>query len=194
MLGYPSGILDLNGHQLVLAIDDKVNFGSGGNGVTNHLAMELLRSTAGLDMVHVPYKGGPPALTALIAGDVQVMFETGPGALPHVKSGKLKAIAVGSARRSGAAPEVPTVAESGLPGFEAIAWICMAAPAGTPQPIVNKLNQEVNEYMASAEFRGRLAELWMQAIGGPPERVSAMIASESEKWKRIIDSTGVKLD
>ncbi|MEQ1516605.1 MAG: tripartite tricarboxylate transporter substrate binding protein, partial [Usitatibacteraceae bacterium] len=118
----------------------KIAYASSGSGITNHLAMELFKSVAGIDMLHVPYKGGPPAVTDLIGGQVQVMFETGPGALPHVKSGKLKAIAVSSLKRSAAMPSLPTVAESGYPGFESIAWIAISAPAGTTKDIIAKLN------------------------------------------------------
>jgi tripartite-type tricarboxylate transporter receptor subunit TctC len=172
----------------------KVNFASGGNGVTNHLAMELFRSTAGLDMVHVPYKGGPPALTALIAGEVQVMFETGPGALPHVKTGKLKAIAVGSAKRSSAAPEVPTVAESGLPGFESIAWICMAAPAGTPEPIINKLHGDIVKVLAMPDIKERFSALGADPVGNTPEEFSAYLKAEIGKWSAVVKNSGAKVD
>lgn len=172
----------------------KVNFGSGGNGVTNHLAMELLRSTAGLDMVHVPYKGGPPALTGLIGGEVQVMFETGPGALPFVKNGKLKAIAVGSAKRSSAAPEVPTVAESGLPGFEGVAWICMVAPAGTPQPIINKLHADVVKVLAMPDIRERFSALGAEPVGNTPEEFSAYLKAEIAKWGKVVKDSGAKVD
>ena len=172
----------------------KVNFGSGGNGVTNHLAMELLRSTAGIDMVHVPYKGGPPALTGLIAGETQVMFETGPGALPHVKTGKLKAIAVGASTRSSAAPEVPTVAESGLPGFEAVAWICMAAPAGTPQPIVNKLRGDIVKVLAMPDVKEKFIALGADPVGNTPEEFSAYLKTEIAKWGKVVKDSGAKVD
>jgi tripartite-type tricarboxylate transporter receptor subunit TctC len=178
----------------VKANPGKVNFGSGGPGVTNHLAMELLRSTAGIDMVHVPYKGGPPALTGLIAGETQVMFETGPGALPHVKTGKLKVIAVGGSKRSAAAPEVPTVAESGLPGFESVAWICMAAPAGTPQPIVNKLRGDIVKVLAMPDVKERFLALGADPVGNTPEEFSAYLKTEIAKWGKVVKESGAKVD
>jgi tripartite-type tricarboxylate transporter receptor subunit TctC len=156
--------------------------------------MELLKSTAGLDMVHVPYKGGPPALTGLIAGETQVMFETGPGALPHVRTGKLKAIAVGGSTRSSGAPEVPTVAESGLPGFEAVAWICMAAPAGTPQAIVNKLRGDIVKVLAMPDVKERFIALGADPVGNTPEEFSAYLKAEIAKWGKVVRESGAKVD
>ncbi len=172
----------------------KINYASGGSGVTNHLAMELFKSTAGLFMVHIPYKGGPPALTDLIAGQVSVMFETGPGALPHVKTGRLKALAVGSVTRSSAMPNLPTVAESGYPGFDAVAWIGLVAPAGTPQAIVNKLNAEVVKALKMPDIRERFLALGTHPVGNSPEEFGSYMKSEIAKWGKVVKSSGAKVD
>jgi tripartite-type tricarboxylate transporter receptor subunit TctC len=176
------------------AAPGKISYASGGNGVTNHLAMELFKSTAEIDMVHVPYKGGPPALTDLIAGQVAVMFETGPGALPHVRSGKLKGIAVGGLRRSSAAAELPTVAESGFPGFEAVAWIAMVAPAGVPPQIIARLNAEIVKMLNLPETRERFIALGAEPVGNKPEEFAAYLKSEIAKWGKVIRESGAKVD
>jgi tripartite-type tricarboxylate transporter receptor subunit TctC len=172
----------------------KINYASGGSGVTNHLAMEMFKSVAGVDLMHVPYKGGPPALSALIAGDVSVMFETGPGALPHVKAGRLKAIAVGSLKRSAGAPEVPTVDESALPGFEAIAWIAISAPAGTPQPVIAKLNAEIVKIVNLPDVKERLLVLGAEPVGNSPAEFSAYLRAEIAKWGKVIKESGARVD
>jgi len=127
----------------------KVNFGSAGNGASNHLSAELFKSVTGVEIVHVPYKGSPPAVTDLLSGQIGMMFETGPLIMPHVKSGRLRVLAVGSAQRSLAAPDLVTVAESGYPGFETVGWAGLLAPAGTPKEIVAKLNAEVVRILTS---------------------------------------------
>jgi tripartite-type tricarboxylate transporter receptor subunit TctC len=172
----------------------KINYASGGSGVTNHLAMEMFKSLAGVDMVHVPFKGGPPALTALIAGDVSVMFETGPGALPHVKAGRLKAIAVGSLQRSVAMPDLPTVAESALPGFEAIAWIAISAPTGTPRPIIQKLNSEIVKILQQPDVKERFLALGAEPVGNTPEEFAAYLKAEIAKWGKVIRESGATVD
>ena len=172
----------------------KVNYASGGSGVTNHLAMELFKSVAGLDMVHVPYKGGPPALTDLIAGQVNVMFETGPGALPHVKSGKLKAIAVGGSKRSAAMPNLPTVAESGFPGFEAVAWIGISAPIGTPKEIITKLNSEIVKIVHLPDVKERFLGLGAESVGNTPEEFAIYLKAEIIKWGKVVKDSGAKVD
>ncbi len=172
----------------------KISYASGGNGVTNHLAMELFKSTAGINMVHVPYKGGPPALTDLIAGQVAVMFETGPGALPHVRSGKLKGIAVGSLKRSSAAPDLPTVAESGVPGFDAVAWIAMVAPAGTPPPVIATLNAEIVKMLNLPDTKERFVALGAEPVGSKPEEFGAYMKAEIVKWGNVIRDSGARID
>ena len=172
----------------------RISYASGGNGVTNHLAMELFKSTAEINLVHVPYKGGPPALTDLIAGQVAVMFETGPGALPHVRSGKLKGIAVGSLRRSSAAPELPAVAEAGFPGFEAVAWIALVAPAGTPPPIIARLHAEIVKMLNLPETKERFIALGAEPVGNKPEEFAIYLKSEIAKWGKVVRDSGAKVD
>ncbi len=172
----------------------KIDYASGGSGLTNHLIMEMFKSATDLRLVHIPYKGGPPALTDLIAGQVQLMFETTVGALPHVRSGKLRALAVSTAKRSAAAPELPTVAESGVPGFDATAWIAMFAPAGTPREIVTRLNAEINKGLATQEMRDKLIGLGADPVGGTPEEFGATLKSELAKWAKVVKESGAKID
>lgn len=170
----------------------KINYASGGSGVTNHLAMEMLKSELNLDLTHVPYKGGPPAVSDLIAGHVTVMFETGPAVVPHVNAGKLRALAVGSASRSPALPLLPTIAEQGLPGFDAVAWIGLVGPAGIPAPIVQKLNAEVGAVFSMPEVRERLVALGAEAAPNSVEEFRAYIRSEMTKWGKAVRDSGAK--
>ncbi len=172
----------------------KVNYGSGGSGVTNHLAMSMFKNAAGIDIVHIPFKGGPPAVTALIAGDTQVMFETGPAVVPHVKAGKLKALAVGSLKRSAALPDLPTVAEQGLADFEGIAWIGISAPAGTPAPVINRLNAEIVKAINAADFRERLLVLGAEPVGNSPAEFTTYLKAEIAKWGRAVKESGATVD
>ena len=172
----------------------QINYASGGSGVTNHLVMEMFKSAAGVDLVHVPYKGGPPALTDLIAGQVSVMFETGPGALPHVRSGKLKALATGGIRRSVAMPELATVAEQGIAGFDGVAWIGFVAPAGTPRPIVDRLHAETVKILALPDVRERFVSQGAEPVGNSPDEFGAYIKAEIAKWGKVIRESGAKVD
>ncbi len=172
----------------------KVNFGSAGNGASNHLSTELFMSVTGVSMVHVPYKGSPPAVTDLLGGQIGLMFETGPLVLPHVKNGRLKAIAVGSAQRSSAAPELVTVAESGYPGFETVGWAGLLAPTGTPKEIVTRLNVEVVRILGQAELKERFVSLGAELLSSSPEEFGAYIRSETAKWGKVIKDSGVKAD
>ena len=172
----------------------EINYASGGSGVTNHLVMEMFKSAAGVNLVHVPYKGGPPALTDLIAGQVSVMFETGPGALPHVRSGKLKALATGGARRSMAMPKLATVAEQGIAGFDGVAWIGFVAPAGTPRAIVDRLNEETVKILALPDVRERFVSQGAEPVGNSPGEFAAYIKAEIAKWGKVIRESGAKVD
>jgi tripartite-type tricarboxylate transporter receptor subunit TctC len=172
----------------------KLNYASGGSGVTNHLVMEMFKFAAGLDMVHVPYKGGPPAITDLIAGQVSLMFETGPGILPHVRSGKLRALGVGSVRRSAAVPELPTIAEQGFPGFDGVAWIGFVAPAGVARAIVDKLSAETAAIIALPDVRERLLALGAEPAASAPDEFGAYIRSEIAKWGKVIRESGAKVE
>jgi tripartite-type tricarboxylate transporter receptor subunit TctC len=170
----------------------KVNFGSAGNGASNHLSAEFFKTAAGVNMVHVPYKGSPPAVTDLLGGQISVMFETGPLTMPHVKSGKLKALAVGSAQRSTALPDLVTIAESGFPGFETVGWAGLLAPAGTPREIVTRLNAEVVRILASPELKERFVAMGAELVSSTPEAFDAYIKAEIAKWGKVIQGVGIK--
>jgi tripartite-type tricarboxylate transporter receptor subunit TctC len=172
----------------------QINFASSGSGTSIHLSGELFKTMAGVDMTHVPYKGSSPALTDLIGGQVQIMFDNLPSALPQIKGGKLRAVAVTSLKRAPALPDVPTINESGVPGFEASSWFGMLAPAGTPAPIVARINAEVNKWLQSADAREKLLSQGAEAAGGPPERFAAHIRAESEKWAKVVKASGAKVD
>ena len=172
----------------------KTNYGSGGSGLTNHLTMELLKSAAGLQITHVPYKGAAAAITGLIGGEINMMFESGPAVIPHVKSGKLKVIAVGTKARSVVLPEVPTVAESGVPGFAAVAWAAFLAPAGTPRPIIQKMNSELNAVLSKPGIKERLIALGAEPVETTPEQTSAFFKNEIEIWGGAVKSSGARAD
>jgi tripartite-type tricarboxylate transporter receptor subunit TctC len=170
----------------------KVNFGTAGNGASNHLSAEYFRSVAGVDMVHVPYKGSPPAVTDLLGGQISVMFETGPLTVPHVKTGKLRALAVASAQRSSALPELVTIAESGYPGFEAVGWAGLLAPAGTPREIVTRVNAEMVRSLAMPELKERFVAMGAELVSSTPEEFDAYIRSETAKWGKVIKDVGIQ--
>ncbi len=169
-------------------------YASAGNGSTTHLAAELFKNQAAIDMIHVPYKGGGPALVDLIAGQVNLYFGSMPAALPHVRSGKLRALAVTSARRSRAAPELPTVAESGFPGFEAATWIGVLAPAGTPPPIVTRLNREIVTILQQPDLEERLSAQGAEPVTNTPAQFAAYIRSEIRKWSQVVTDSGARVD
>jgi tripartite-type tricarboxylate transporter receptor subunit TctC len=171
-----------------------LNYGSLGSGSTSHLTMELFRATAGIQLTHVPYKGSPPAYTDLFSGNIQLMFDAVPAVLPHAKSGKLRALAVGSSVRSPFMPDVPTVAESGYPGFEAVGWIGLAAPAKTPEAVLNKINAEVVKILATQDMKERLAGLGVTPVGDTRAQFTAFVRSEIAKWGKLIKDAGVKAD
>ena len=172
----------------------KLNYASVGQGSPNHLGMELLKALAGIDMVHVPYKGTGPAITDLLAGQVQLMFNSMPSVLPLVRSGKLKGIAVGSAQRSPAAPDIPTVAEAGVPGFENVTWYGMFAPAKTPHDIVVKLNRQVVAILADPQMAQRLAAQGAEPRSSSPEELVKFMQVESARWKKVIKTSGIAVE
>jgi len=172
----------------------KLNFASSGSGTSIHLSGELFKTMAGVDMTHVPYKGSSPALTDLIGGQVQIMFDNLPSALPQIKGGRLRAIAVTSLKRAPVLPDIPTINESGLPGFEASSWFGVLAPAGTPAAVVARINTEVNKWLQSADAREKLLGQGAEAAGGSPERFANHIRAESEKWAKVVKASGAKVD
>jgi tripartite-type tricarboxylate transporter receptor subunit TctC len=171
-----------------------INFASSGSGTSIHLSGELFKTMAGVDMTHVPYKGSAPALTDLIGGQVQIMFDNLPSSLAQIKAGKLRAVAVTSLKRAPALPDVPTISESGLPGFEASSWFGVLAPAGTPAPIVARINAEVNKWLQSADAREKLLGQGAEAAGGSPEQFASYIRVETEKWAKVVKASGAKVD
>ncbi len=179
---------------LAKARPGEINFASSGHGTPAHLAGELFNSMAGVKLVHVPYKGAAPALADLLGGQVQLMFSTMPPALPHVKDGKLRALAVTSSKRSRAMPELPTVDEVALPGFEANTWHGVVVPAGTPAAIVARLNREIVAILHLPEVVERLSGQGAEALGSTPEEFAAYIRSESVKWAKVVRDSGAKAE
>ncbi len=172
----------------------QLTFGSPGNGTPQHLAGELFNTMAGVKMVHIPYKGAVPALTDLLGGRVSLIFSSMPPALPHVKAGKLRALAVTSARRSSAAPDVPTIAESGLPGYEVINWYGILVPAGTPKEIVARLNAEILRILNVPDVKERLAAQGAETFSSTPQEFAAYIRKETQKWAKVVKYSGARLD
>ena len=172
----------------------KLNFASSGNGTSIHLSGELFKVMAGVQIMHIPYKGSTPALQDLLAGQVQMMFDNLPPSLPQIKAGKLRALAVTSLTRAPALPDVPTLSEAGLPGFEASSWFGILAPAGTPAPIVAKLNAEIAKYLATPEAKEKLAKQGANAAGGTPDDFAKHIAAETAKWAKVVKDSGAKID
>jgi tripartite-type tricarboxylate transporter receptor subunit TctC len=169
-----------------------LNFASAGVGSSSHLAGELFRVLAGADIVHVPYKGAGPAMVDVLSGQVQLYFATMPAAMPHVKSGKLVPIAVTSARRSPALPELPTIAESGVAGYEASTWYGLLAPAHTPGPAVARLHEGILKILGEAELRERLTDQGFEPVGDSPQEFAAYIRSEIAKWGKVIRDAGIR--
>jgi len=171
----------------------KVNWATSGNDTSVHLSGELFKLMTGVQMANIPYKGSAPALTDLIAGTVQVIFDNMPPSLPHIRSGKLRALAVTTAMRSDALPDVPTVAET-VPGYEASAFYGMGVPKGTPPEIIDKLNNEINAALADPNVKARLADLGGMLIPGSPADFGKLVAAETEKWAKVIKDGGVSLE
>lgn len=179
---------------LARARPGQISYGSAGNGTTGHLAMELLKLSAKIDMVHIPYKGGAPFVNDLLGGQVSLGFENVLSSSPHVATGKLRAIATSGRQRSRALPEVPTVAESGLPGFEVVLWQGLLAPAGTPRPIIERLHEGVSAGMTKPDLRERFAQLNVEPVGGTPAQFATYLQSEFDKWGKVIRAAGIGLN
>ena len=172
----------------------KYDYASLGSGTAAHLGMEMLKTSAAIFMVHIPYRGSAPAVADLIGGQVQVMMDGLPSALPHVKAGRLRALAVTSQKRSAAAPDLPTIAESGYAGFYADAWSGLFAPKGTPKPVVDKLAAEVRRILALPDVRERFAGLGAEPVGSTPAEFAQHVQREIDKWAKVVKQSGAKAD
>lgn len=171
----------------------KVNMASSGNGTSVHLSGELFKAMTGVEMQHVPYKGAAPALTDMIAGRVQVIFDNLPSAIQHIKAGTLRALAVTTETRAPLLPDVPTVGDT-VKGYEASAWFGMGAPKNTPKPVIEKLNREINAILAEPEMKKKIAELGGVTLIGTPDDFGKIVASETEKWEKVVKFAGARVD
>ena len=172
----------------------KLNYGSGGNGTNTHLGGELFKREAGIDLVHVPYKGAGQVLQDLMGGQVQALVTSLPTALPHIKSGKLRALMVTSEKRSPLLPDVPSAKEVGLPKVVMDFWVGFSAPAGTPQPVIDKLNKAITDALNSADGRKRLAEQGLEPVPNSPTQATQLVAAEMQRWGAVVKAAGIKAD
>ena len=174
--------------------EGKMTFASSGSGTSIHVSGELFKTMTGIDMQHIPYKGRATAIPDLLGGRVTMMFDNMPSSLSLVREGKLRALGVTSARRSPAAPEIPTIAEQGLPGFEAVSWFALFAPANTPKPVVDKLQAEVRKIITSPEAGKRLADMGLEPVGSTPEELAAYQRDEIAKWAKVVKDSGARVE
>jgi tripartite-type tricarboxylate transporter receptor subunit TctC len=172
----------------------QLNYTSSGAGASTHLTGELLKQRAGIAMTHVNYKGSGPALTDVMAGFVEIMFENLPSALPFIRSGKLKVLAVTGRNRSAILPEVPTLAESGFPGFDMVSWQALLAPAGTPRPVIDRLNAEVGRVLRTPEMKEKMSGLGTDIVANSPEEFAQYLRVETAKWSQIVKVAGIRLE
>jgi tripartite-type tricarboxylate transporter receptor subunit TctC len=179
---------------LAKAEPGRLNYASAGNGAANHLAMELFKSMASVDITHVPYKGAPQAVTDLIGGYVNLMFNSIPPVLPHIKAGRLRLLGVASTRRSPQLPDVPTISESGVPGYEAVTWFGLLAPAKTPRPIIARLNDALVKVVRAPDTKSQLETQGYDPVGGSPEEFATHIRREFEKYGKVVKQSGAKVD
>lgn len=178
----------------VKARPGKVTYGSGGNGTSQHIAMEMLKKAADIDLLHVPYKGSPAMVTDLIGGQIDFGFEAAPSIVPHAKAGRVKLLGVTSAKRSAAQPDVPTLQEQGIAGFEAITWLAIMAPKGTPAPIVQRINLALNNALKSPEIVAQMAMTGGTPAGGTPAELRAFVVSEMARWGKAVKDSGAQVD
>lgn len=171
----------------------KLAHGSPGNGSTSHLSMELFKSLTGTRMIHVPYKGSAPVLADLLAGQIALTMDNIPVYLPHAKAGKIRALAVGSRKRTPAAPDLPTAEEAGVPGLVAVSWFGLVAPARVPKPIVDKLSKETARILKLPDVHKRISDLGAEPVGGTPQEYADFIQSEIKKWRKVIQDAGVRI-
>jgi len=174
--------------------EGKMTFASSGSGTSIHVSGELFKTMTGIDMVHIPYKGRATAIPDVLGGRVTMMFDNMPSSLQLVREGKLRALGVTSSQRSAAAPDIPTIAESGLPGFEAVSWFALFAPANTPKPIVDKLQAEVRKILKTPDVAKRLADAGLEPVGSTPEELAAYQKAEIAKWAKVVKESGAKAD
>ena len=174
--------------------EGKMTFASSGSGTSIHVSGELFKTMTGIDMVHIPYKGRATAIPDLLGGRVTMMFDNMPSSLALVREGKLRALGVTSSMRSPAAPDIPTIAESGLPGFDAVSWFALFAPANTPKPIIDKLQTEVRKILKTPDISKRLADNGLDPVGGTPDELAAYQKSEISKWAKVVKDSGAKVD
>ena len=179
---------------LAKARPGELSFGSGGNGSTAHLSGEMFRTMAGVKIVHVPFKGAPAAVLGVITGEISMAILNLPPALPHVRSGKLKALGVSTAKRSASVPDLPTIAESGLPGYSAGTWYGVLAPAGTPREIILKLNTEIVKNLRNDDMKKRIASDGGEVIGSTPEEFTAVMKTDIAKWAKVVQASGAQVD
>lgn len=172
----------------------KLTFASSGAGSSTHMSAELFKIMAGVDLLHVPYKGSALAMPDIVTGRVSMLFENMPGAISHIRAGTVRALAVTGLRRSSALPEVPTVAESGVPGYESLSWSGIAVAAGTPRDVIARLNREINAILAAPDMRQKLAEQGAEAVGGTPEAFAEHAKREREKWGRVIRDANIAVN
>ncbi|GAA4343786.1 tripartite tricarboxylate transporter substrate binding protein [Pigmentiphaga soli] len=172
----------------------KLNYASAGNGSSNHMSMELLKNLAGVDLVQIPYKGSGPMVTDLLGGQVDVMFDNAPNVLPHIRNGKMRALASTGTRRSKLVPDVPTMAEAGLPGYEVSVFYGLVAPAGTPAPIVDKLNATINEILAQPDVGQTFTAQGVEPIGGSAQDFARHLDTQVAKWAKVVAQAGIKPD
>ena len=172
----------------------KLNYASVGNGSSSHLCMELFKQLAGIDVVHIPFNGSPPAVTATIKGETQMMFAVMQPLQPQIDAGKLRAIAVTTAKPFPLFPNIPSIAQAGYPGFEVLAWNGVMVPAATPKPIITRLNSEINAILADPEIVARMHRLGFDLVGGTPGEFGALVRGETEKWAPVIRKIGLKID
>ena len=172
----------------------KINYASSGSGTSIHMSAEMFKFITKVDMIHIPYKGSAPAVTDLLGGQVMMMFDNIPSALPHIKAGKLRAIATTGARRDPALPDLPTIAESGVPGYESGVWFGLTVPAGTPKDVIARINEAALKGTKSPDFVKRMTELGYNIIGSTPEQMTEMLKAETARWTPIVKASGAKAD
>jgi tripartite-type tricarboxylate transporter receptor subunit TctC len=172
----------------------RITGASSGSGTSIHMSLEMFKHFTGTDILHVPYKGSAPAVADLIGGQVQIMFDNIPSALPHIRSGKLKAMATTGAKRAPALPDLPTVAEAGVPGYESGVWFGIVVPTGTPKDVIDKLNADTRKAMALPEFQKRMTDLGYELVGGSPAEMGEMIQAELKRWGPVVKASGAKAE